>query len=59
MATIKRYLNKKSRFFTRLLTVQLIILSSALECTKNNTLWDLAQEGVAPLQHHLLTLVVH
>ena len=36
-------------FYTRISKVQLIILSSALGCTKNNTLRPLAQKVCAPL----------
>jgi len=50
--TIKRVVNFfKSLFYTLLSKVQLIILSSALECTKNNTLWPLAQKGCVHLPY--------
>ena len=45
---IKR-LVKFSCFYTRLSKHHLTILSSALECTKNNTLRLLAQKGCSPL----------
>jgi len=42
--------NKKvSVFDTWLSKVQIIILSQALQCTKNNTLWPFVQKGCAPL----------
>ena len=35
--------------------VQLIILYSALECTKNNMLWPLAKKGCVPLMCIILS----
>ena len=46
---IKRLAVKTNRFITWLSKVQLIILSSAREYTKNHTLRPLAQKGCAPL----------
>jgi len=44
-----------SVFYVQLSKVQLITLSSGLECTKNNTLRSLAQKGCAPpVYSHLL-----
>ncbi len=49
----------KHIFNALLLKVQLIIFSSALECTKNSTLRPLAQKGCAPLYYeHCLIQVV-
>jgi len=51
---IKRLVRyKKSVFNTRLSKVQLVILTTALECTKNNTLRPLAQRGCAPLVYNV------
>ena len=43
----------KFGFYNRLLKVQLIIFSAALECTKNSTLRPLAQKGCAPLRYSM------
>src|SRR6218665_2552517 len=58
MATISNYKLEKGKsnlknpvLSTRLSKVQVMILSSAVECTKNTTLRPLAQKGCAPLSH--------
>src|SRR6218665_3660696 len=56
---IKRLVKlNKFGFYNRLLKVQLIIFSAALECTKKSTLQPLAQKGCAPLGYSFLVFLV-